>query len=79
MAVFRPIDKADSENAPKPIFKSAQEENQYYYNMLNPQNGMRYGIPMLNTLDPDYYYKYISFMKMKEQSEETFDKMLNWD
>ncbi|MDQ7058625.1 MAG: hypothetical protein Q9N62_09345 [Ghiorsea sp.] len=79
MAVFRPIDKGESANKPKPVFKSRHEEDQYYYNMVNPQNGMRYDIPMLNILDPEYYYKYINFMKMRERSEETFNKMLNWD
>ncbi len=79
MAIFRPIDKGDSEDTPKPIFKSTQEENSYYYNMVNPQNGMRYDIPMLNTLDPDYFFKYVNFMKIKERSPETFEKMLMWD
>lgn len=60
-------------------FKTKHEENQYYYNIVNPQNGMRYDIPMLNTRDSDYYFKYINFMKMKERSEETFNKVLNWD
>ncbi|WP_038250915.1 hypothetical protein [Ghiorsea bivora] len=79
MAVFRPIDKGDSENTPKPIFYSKHEENKYYYNMVNPQNGLRYDIPMLTPTDPDYFSKYVYFMKMKEQSEETFDKILRWD
>ncbi|MDQ7001579.1 MAG: hypothetical protein Q9N02_02680, partial [Ghiorsea sp.] len=62
MAVFRPIDKGESANKPKPVFKSEHEECQYYYNIVNPQNGMRYDIPMLTTRDPAYYYKYIRVM-----------------
>jgi len=60
-------------------FDSKHEENHYYYNMVNPQNGLRYDIPMLSTLDTEYYFKYVHFMKIKERSEETFNKMLNWD
>jgi hypothetical protein len=51
----------------------------YYYNMKNPVTGLRYDIPMLNTLDPDYYYKYVNFMKIKEQQPDLFDKILRWD
>jgi len=64
--------------AVKPDFKTKHEENQYYYNIVNPKNGLRYDIPMLTTRDPDYYFKYVNFMKMKERSEETFNKVLNW-
>jgi len=65
--------------AVKLTFKAKHEENNYYYNMLDPRTGQRYEIPMLTRMDPAYYYKYINFMKMKERSEETFSKILNWD
>jgi len=54
-------------------------ERAYYFNMVDPKSGLRYNIPMLLRSDPEYYYKYIDFMKMKERSSETFEKMLRWD
>ena len=77
--VNTPETPVETESASKPDFHSKHEENQYYYNMVNPQSGMHYDIPMLNTLDPEYYWKYVNFMKIKEQSEKTFDKILRWD
>ena len=79
MSFYRPIDDDDQENRPKPTFESKLEEDQYYWNMKDPRSGRRYDIPMLNSLDGDYYFKYIEFMKVKERSPDTFDKVLNWD
>jgi len=55
------------------------KDDSYYYNMLDTRNGLRYDIPMLMTTDPVYYFKYIRYMKLKEQSLDTFEKMLRWD
>lgn len=55
------------------------KDDSYYYNFLDTRNGLRYDIPMLMTTDPVYYFKYIRYMKMKEQSPDTFEKMLRWD
>jgi len=79
MAIYRPIDEGAPGNTPKPTFQSKHEEDQYYLNMMNPQTGRRYDIPMLDSQAGDYYFKYIEFMKTKERSPETFDKILNWD
>ena len=79
MAIFRPIGEGDPENTPKPTFQSKHEEDQYYYNMKDPRTGDRYDIPMLTRLDSKYYFKYIEYMKIKDESEETFNKVLNWD
>lgn len=51
----------------------------YYFNIINPVSGFRYDIPMLSSTDPKYYYSYIYFMKLKERSPDTFDKILRWD
>jgi hypothetical protein len=53
--------------------------NNEYFDTFDPRNGMRFDIPMLNTTDPRYYYKYIDYMKMREQSPDTFEKVLSWD
>ena len=50
-----------------------------YYMMMNPVTGRRYDIPMLSSLDPEYYFKYIYYMKINERSPDTFEKILRWD
>lgn len=50
-----------------------------YYNTFDPDTGLRFDIPMLDTLDPSYYFKYVDHMKRREVSPETFEKLLNWD
>lgn len=51
----------------------------YYYNIKDPKTGFRFDIPMLKTTDPVYYFKYIRYMKLREQNEETFNKIMNWE
>jgi hypothetical protein len=55
------------------------KENNYYFNILDPDTGERYDIPMLSTMDPEYYWKYIDMMKTKQYSPDTFERVLNWD
>lgn len=50
-----------------------------YFNMVNPDSGLRYDIPMLSPVDPGYYFKYVYYMQMKEDSPETFNKIINWE
>lgn len=59
--------------------KNLPNPDSYYYNMIDPKSGYRYDIPMLTTLDPVYYFKYVRYMKIKEQSSDTFEKILRWD
>ena len=47
--------------------------------MLDPASGLKYNIPMLDTATPGYYFKYVYYMKLKESSPDTFEKILNWD
>ena len=55
------------------------KDDSYYWDLVDPRNGFKYSIPMLMQDDPDYFSKYIHFMKTKEQSPDTFEKMLRWD
>ncbi len=63
----------------KELLSYVTKNDSYYYNLVDPRNGFRYDIPMLSPNDPVYYFKYIRYMKMKEQNEDTFEKMLRWD
>ena len=51
----------------------------YWYNMKNPETGLRYDIPMLDSLDPEYYFKYVYYMKLKDSAPDTFEQILKWD
>ncbi len=55
------------------------KDNSYYFDLVDPRNGYSYDIPMLKRTDPAYFYRYVDYMKMKEQSPDTFEKMLRWD
>ena len=61
------------------LLSYVSKNDSYYYHMLNPSTGTRYDIPMLRKVDPAYFYKYVDYMKMKEQSPNTFEKILRWD
>ena len=76
-----PTDKVITTDVPgKPLtFADDVERDQYYYNIMNPDTGRRFDIPMLITTSPSYYYKYIEFMKLRERSPDTFEKVLSWD
>lgn len=56
-----------------------EKDNSYYWNIMDERTGVRYNIPMLNPLDPDYFYSYIYYMKIKEGSPRTFERIINWD
>lgn len=51
----------------------------YYANIVNPETGKPYIIPMLDYTDPEYVNKYVEYMKLKEEQPETFKKIMNWD
>lgn len=59
--------------------KSPKRDDTDYYNMVNPDTGRRYDIPLLLASDPEYYEKYVNFMKLKVSSPGTFEKALRWD
>ena len=55
------------------------KDDNYYFNMVDPETQNRYNIPMLSPVDPGYYYEYIYYMKMKEKTPDTFNKILGWE
>lgn len=63
----------------KELSDRIEKDDAYYYANMDPRNGFRYDIPLLSTIDPGYYFKYISKMKLKECSPDTFEKILRWD
>lgn len=50
-----------------------------YFNMKDPDTGERYDIPLLAVSDPNYFGKYVSYMKMKEKTPEIFKRIMNWE
>jgi len=67
----------DLKNQAKPSV--AKHPDAYYWDMVNEDTGARYNIPMLDTLSPSYYWDYVHYMKLKEASPDTFEKVLSWD
>jgi len=58
---------------------SVVKDDSYYFDLKDPRTGLRYSIPMLDTLSPTYYYDYVHYMKLKEKSPDTFEKVMRWD
>ena len=58
---------------------SSGNKDNKYFEILNPDTGLRFDIPLLSPLDPDYYYNYIYYMKLRERSPETFNKLIGWE
>ena len=61
------------------LWSYVTKNRSYYFDMIDHQTGFRYDIPMLDTMDPDYFAKYVRFMQIKERSPDTFDKIQRWD
>ena len=61
------------------ITSLVEKDDAYYFNMVDPCNGLKYDIPMLAPTHPEYFFKYVYNMKLKESSPDTFEKMLRWD
>jgi hypothetical protein len=56
-----------------------EKNDSYFWHIVNPRTGDRYDIPMLSPVHPEYYFKYIYNMKIRETSPDTFEKMLRWN
>jgi hypothetical protein len=73
----------EEEEAPKSepskSYEEQQEENIRLFNIVDPETGLRYDIPMLKTTAPDYFWQYIHFMKIKEKDPDLFQKILDWE
>lgn len=59
--------------------KNTKMSNAEYFDIIDPNTGVRYDIPMLASTDPDYFHSYIYYMKIRERSPETFERILNWE
>ena len=55
------------------------KDDSYYWDIVEPYSRRRYDIPMLSTTEPGYFRLYVRFMRTKEQSPNTFEKILRWD
>lgn len=70
----------DSTNHKNPLYEdSSSKEYNEYFNILDPDTGDRFDIPLLSPSDPGYFFKYVYYMKLKENSPETFKKILTWE
>lgn len=45
----------------------------------DPETGEKYDIPLLSRLDPDYYFKYVYYMRLKENSPGVFEQIMGWE
>ena len=54
------------------------KDNAYYAYMKDPKTGFAYNIPLLRFDDPNYIFKYIDYMKMKEEKPEQFKRIMEW-
>lgn len=57
---------------------SLKKDDNYYFDILDPKTGMRYNIPLLEKTG-SYYQDYVHYMKIKETSPSTFDKIMSWN
>jgi hypothetical protein len=69
----QPNDEVNAENAP------TEKTDWDCYQMKDPKTGFSYDIPYLKFSDPEYLFKYIDYMKLKEKNPEEFEKILRWD
>lgn len=53
--------------------------NSEYFDTFDPETGLRFDIPMVSPNDPDYFYTYIYYMKLRDRAPETFERILNWE
>lgn len=59
--------------------KTETRTNKEYFAETDPKTGKRYSIPMLNTKNPQYFTRYVEYMKLKEKHPEQFQKIMNWE
>ena len=60
------------------IDKPSKKDDNYYFDILDPKTGLRYNIPLLEKTG-SYYQDYVHYMKIKETSPSTFDKIMSWN
>lgn len=79
IADVKPVETpADTIDVPTDGEQPTVKDNAYYAYMKDPKTGFAYNIPMLRFDDPNYIYKYIDYMKMKENNPEQFKRIMEW-
>lgn len=73
------LDNYQAKNSEPEKNTEPEKTDAEYFEMINPETGMRYEIPFLSYSDNDYFYKYVEYMKLKEKNPEQFEKILNWN
>lgn len=59
--------------------KHQWKDDEYYWEIKDPQTGFRYSIPYLDRFDAGYRKDYISYMKMRELNPREFERIMNWE
>jgi hypothetical protein len=67
------------QNSSTVALKEKIEEDHRLFDIVNPDTGKKYDIPLLSSVDPEYYFKYVNFMKLKECSPSAFEAAMRWD
>lgn len=52
---------------------------EYYFNIMNPDTGFRFDIPLLKLIDNDYKTRYAYYMKLREEKPEEFKEVMAWN
>ena len=63
----------------KELLSMVDKNHAYYFSMVDPATGLKYNIPMLDTMSPTYFYDYVYYMKIKERTPDTFENILRWN
>ena len=74
---FQTQEEPDFEDGEDSGIEHASTNNEYF-NILDPDTGRRYMIPMLDVAAPGYFFKYINFMKILQSSPRTFKSIMEW-
>ena len=56
-----------------------KEEMDRLYAIKDPKTGEQYAIPFLLDTDPDYYFKYVDYMRTLERQPEQFKRIMEWN
>jgi len=58
--------------------KTEKRTDNEYFAEVNPKNNLRFDIPMLMGNDPQYFVRYVKYMKLKEEKPDEFQRIMNW-
>ncbi|MBL7005338.1 MAG: hypothetical protein ISR69_15075 [Gammaproteobacteria bacterium] len=69
----------NTQNITEPTPEERFAEIKRLFKIVDPETGERYDIPLLSSIDGDYFFKYAYYMEILEDSPETFEQILNWN